>query len=279
VIDVGIFAKTFPGADPFAVLSAVRGAGYGVVQYNMACSGLPSMPEAISTETAEAVASAAEKADVAIAAVSATYNMIHPNLTVRERGLKRLEVIAAAAHTMGTRLLTLCTGTRDPDDQWREHADNNSPEAWRDLLQSMEVAIAIADQYDVDLGIEPEHANVIDSAVRARRLIAELKSPRLKIVIDPANLFEKATAEKRRSIIADAIDSLADHIVMAHAKDRNADGAFATAGKGVIDYPHYLRCLCSIGFDGPLVTHGLDKSEAPDVATWLKSQLAEAGLA
>lgn len=236
------------------------------------------MPDAISADTAEAVAAAANEADLSIAAVSATYNMIHPDSAMRERGLKSLEVIAAVARTMKTRLLTLCTGTRDPDDQWRKHPDNDTPEAWRDLLASMEAAIAIADRHDVDLGIEPEHANVIDSADRARRLVDELQSPRLKIVLDPANLFETATADERRYLVAEAVDSMADRIVMAHAKDRDASGAFVTAGKGVIDYPHYLRCLESIGFDGPLITHGLDAGEAPGVAKWLKAELAQAGL-
>jgi sugar phosphate isomerase/epimerase len=279
VIEVGIFAKTFPGTDPFAVFAAARGAGYRVVQYNMACSGLPSMPDAISSETAEAVAAAANEAGVSIAAVSSTYNMIHPDSAVRERGLESLGVIAAAAHAMGTQLLTLSTGTRDPDDQWRKHPDNDTAEAWRDLLQSMEAAIGIANRHDIDLGIEPEHANVVDSTAQALRLIKELQSPRLKIVLDPANLFETATAEERRRIIAEAIDSLADRIVMAHAKDRAADGSFVTAGKGVIDYAHYLRRLGSIGFEGPLVAHGLDATEAPGVAKWLKTELTEAGLA
>ena len=56
---------------------------------------------------------------------------------------------------------------------------------------------------------------------------------------------------------------------MAHAKDRTADGRFATAGKGVLDYPHYLRQLKAIGFDGPLIAHGLAEAEAPETARFL----------
>ena len=94
---------------------------------------------------------------------------------------------------MGTRLVTLCTGTRDPADPWRAHPDNGTPEAWRDLTASMETAIAAAEASDVYLGIEPELANVVSSAEAARRLIDEMKSPRLRIVIDAANLFETAS--------------------------------------------------------------------------------------
>jgi sugar phosphate isomerase/epimerase len=77
---IGIFAKTFPENTPLAVLSSAQRAGYECVQYNMACSGLSSLPTAISEEIADAVQVASEETGVAIAAVSATYNMIHPGL-------------------------------------------------------------------------------------------------------------------------------------------------------------------------------------------------------
>ncbi|CAM5775797.1 xylose isomerase [Labrys miyagiensis] len=273
-MEIGIFAKTFPGTAPGPVLAAAREAGYRTVQYNMACSGLDSMPAAIPDSTAEAVRSAAREHEVTITAVSATYNMIHPDPVVRRRGHESLGVIAASAHRMKTRLLTLCTGTRDPDDQWRGHPGNDGPDAWRDLRESFETALAIAEKYDVDLGIEPELANVINSAAKARRLIDEVASPRLKIILDPANLFEVATLSDQRRIVAEGIDLLADRIVMAHAKDRDPAGGFATAGKGVIDYDHYLSCLVGAEFDGPLVTHGIAAGEAAGVARFLDGKLA-----
>ncbi len=49
---------------------------------------------------------------------------------------------------------------------------------------------------------------------------------------------------------------------------------FVAAGKGVIDFQHFIRCLRYAGFDGPLVTHGLNESEAPEVAAFLKSVVA-----
>ncbi len=273
---IGVFAKTFEGADPVTVLAQAKGASYDCVQYNLACSGLPSMPDAIPAGAAEAVASAAARTGVAIAAVSGTYNMIHPDEAMREAGHRRLAVLAERSHAMSNRLITLCTGTRDPLDQWREHPENDTPEAWRDLLRAMETAIGIADRCDVDLGIEPELANVVNSAEKARRLIDEMRSPRIKIVLDPANLFETTTLDEQRTTVSAAIDLLADRIVMAHAKDRNPDGSFATAGKGVLDYAHYLARLKAIGFTGSLIAHGLAASEAKDVARFLSEKL-EAG--
>ena len=142
----------------------------------------------------------------------------------------------------------------------------------------MSRAIEVAEKHQLDLGVEPEHANVVDSAEKARRLIEELGSSRVKIVFDPANLVSANVDEHRRTV-AEAIDILADRIVVAHAKDRDPRGRFVAAGRGVVDYRHYLGCLGSIGFSGPLVAHGLDADEAPQVRRWLGELLAETGLA
>jgi sugar phosphate isomerase/epimerase len=271
---LGIFAKTFPGSDPQTVLAAVAAAGFGAAQYNMACSGLAPMPDRVDDKTSDAVRSAGSANGVEIVALSGTFNMIHPDPQVRAAGLRSLAEVIEAAARMGAPLVTLCTGTRDPDDQWRGHPDNARPEAWRDLLDGMARAADLAEAACVDLGIEPELANVVNSAAAARRLIDETASPRIKIVFDAANLFEVASMAARRDIVARGIDLLADRIALAHAKDRNADGGFATAGKGVLDYPHYLAALRRNGFDGPLVTHGLAAAEAPGVAAFLQATLA-----
>jgi sugar phosphate isomerase/epimerase len=276
-MQLGIFAKTFAGSDPATVLAAVANAGFGVAQYNMACSGLDPLPDAIPAEVTTAIRAGATASGVTIAAVSGTFNMIHPDLAVRAEGLRRLGILIEAAPAMGTRLVTLCTGTRDPGDMWRAHPDNATPQAWRDLIASMATALVTADASGVDLGIEPELANVVSSAESARRLIDEMQSPRLRIVLDAANLFETASIEKQRDIVSRAVDLLADRIVMAHAKDRAADGAFVAAGQGVLDYPHYLAALRRAGFDGPLVTHGLTAAEAPAVGAFLRRVLSESG--
>lgn len=271
---LGIFAKTFAGSDALTVLQAAKAAGFAAVQYNMACSGLAAMPDALTPSQVAAVADAARATGVAIAAVSGTYNMIHPDPAVRAAGLRRLGLLINNAAALGTNMVTLCTGTRDAQDQWRHHPDNATPEAWRDLLDEMAKACALAEPLGVKLGIEPELANVIDTAARARALIDTLQSPALAIVLDPANLFEVAPLNVQRDLLSQAVDLLADRIVMAHAKDRDPRGGFATAGKGVVDFPHFLGRLKAAGFTGDLVTHGLAADEAAGVAAYLGQTLA-----
>lgn len=271
---LGIFAKTFAGADAATVLGAVRRAGYDCTQFNMACVGLPPMPDAIDEAVLAEIRASAAAAGVGIVALSATYNMIHPDPAVRADGLRRLEVMLAAACALEVGLVTLCTGSRDAQDQWRHHPDNLTPAAWADLCREMAQAVTLAEAAGVDLGIEPEQANVVTSAADARRLIGEMGSAHVRVVLDPANLFEQASRAQARAIVAAAVELLGDRIAMAHAKDRANDGSFTTVGQGVVDFPDLIARLRGVGFAGPVVTHGLTAEDAPAVASFLSGLLA-----
>ena len=99
----------------------------------------------------------------------------------------------------------------------------------------------------IKLGIEPELANVVDTAPRARALIDTLQSPALAIVLDPANLFEVARLTEQRDLLSRAVDLLADRIVMAHAKDRDAAGRFCHGGQGRGGFPAFFGAVESGG--------------------------------
>lgn len=266
---LGIFAKTFVGG-PLEVTQAARAAGFAEVQYNMACSGLGALPRHVPEPALVEIRAAQNQTGLSISALSATYNMIHPDLPKRLEGRESFATLAACAKAMGTRILTVCTGSADAHDQWRAHPDNATPAAWAAMCAEFEALIPLAEAHDLLIGVEPELANVVASARDARRLIDQLQSDRIRIVLDPANLVERADPPTRARVIAEAVDLLGDGIAMAHAKDRAADGSFVAAGKGVVDFPDFLRRLKGIGFDGPLVTHGLTAEEAPGVAAFLR---------
>ena len=271
---LGIFAKTFPRPILEANLDAVRSRGLGVVQYNLACAGLPSLPERIEPRLARQIGAAAASRRIAIAAVSGTFNMIDRIRERRDAGMCRLSQLAGACHLLGTKVITLCTGTRDPDDMWRGHPANGRPDAWADLLKATEQALAMAEEHDLWLAVEPETANVVDSPVKARRLLDELCSPRLKIIIDPANLFHAPDLPHQSAILDAAFDLLGPDIVLAHAKDvRVVNGTVqhVPAGTGVLDYKHYLTLLRHIPV--PLIVHGLAEAEVEGALAFLRGAL------
>ena len=268
-MQLGIFAKTFAGSEALPVLAAIRESGFATTQFNLACVGLPSMPDAVPPEAIATIRAASRDTGISLAALSGTYNMAHPDKSARDKGLQQLRVVIETAAALEIPLVTLCTGTRNAEDQWAHHPDNADPSAWRDMAVEIEKALEIAERNGVDLGVEPEQANIVASAADAMRLIGEMGSRRLRIVLDPANLFEQATPAEASDIVDRAVDISAGHVVMAHAKDRRADGGFATAGKGIVDFPQFIARLRATRFHGPLVAHGLTAEEAPNVARFL----------
>lgn len=260
---IGIFESVFPRPSLDATFQAVVEAGFSSVQFDYASAGLEPDPRGIPDSVARHVHDVSQRAGVRIAAVSGTFNMIPPDPAIRERGLAGLDAIASTCTVLATSIVTLCTGTRDVTSMWRAHPDNDSPEAWTDLMGSMEAALAIADRHDVHLVIEPEPANVVRNAARALALIREMADPRLKVVLDPANILAGDTDRTPVAALDHAFDLLGDHIILAHAKDLDARGKFSAAGTGIVPWDHYGDLLRDISFAGDVIFHSLAERQVP----------------
>jgi sugar phosphate isomerase/epimerase len=201
---------------------------------------------------------------IQVAAVDGTYNMIHPDPVRRARNLEHLISLINLAPTFGTDIVTLCTGSR-ADIMWQRSEANRSDDAWRDLVQQMRIAAQAAEAAGIRLAFEPEYNNVVDSARQARRLIDEIGSPALKVLMDGANIFHRGDLERMHDHLGEAFALVGEDIALAHAKDLDHDGdaGHRAAGLGRLDYSFYLSALKAYGFDGAIVLHQLSEL-APD---------------
>lgn len=279
MMDLGIFAKTFRRNSLADILDAIVQKGLSRIQFNMSCAGLKSMPDQIDPALATDIGYQCRQRNIRMDAVSGTFNMAHPDERTRRQGLERLRILAQASSLLGTRVITLCTGSRDTENMWQWHPENAGREAWRDMMASLMAAASIAEQYNIVLGIEPERANVVSDARLARKLLDELRSPNVKIVMDAANLFNPAEERPMRDVLEEGFDLLGEHIVIAHAKDIAMEGElrFAAAGQGILDYGHYLRLLASVHFDGALILHGLEEDQVEGSLQYISNAMRERG--
>ena len=276
-MQIGIMARTFVRPTLEETLDVIVGHGIYCIQFSLACAGVPDMPEKIDVGLCDSIREEMAERKINMAAVSGTFNMIHPDVRERQDGLRHLREIASVCHRLGTSVITLCTGTRDPQSMWRPHPDNNLPEAWKDLTDVTREALKIAADNDVVLAFEPEVSNTIDSAIKARRLLDEMQSPHLKVIMDPANIFHKGELPRMREMINGAFELLGDDIAIGHAKDLDRDGAAGhiAAGKGLLDYRQYLSLMSKVGFDVSLILHGLSEAEVDGCVAFLRSVMDE----
>ncbi len=274
---VGVFARTFARPSLGAALDAVVAAGIDAIQFNLALTGGPSLPPAVPPELAGTVRAALAARRLDMVAVSGTYNMAHPDPAARRDGARRLDALVAAAPALGTRVVTLGAGSRDRDDLWRAHPDNGTPAAWRDSRAQIAHALAGAERHRVVLAVEPEAGTVVADAAAARRLLDELRSPHLGVVLDAANLVAPGGLGDQGDVLREAVDLVGEDVVLAHAKDVSADGTIVAAGRGGLDHGRWIGLLRDAGYDGALVLHGLAEHEVPAAVRLLRRHLGPGG--
>lgn len=274
---VGVFARVFPAGPAPQVAAAVHAAGFDTTQLNLSALDRPTLDDTLGDEEAAAIGRAFTLAGVRLWGLSGTFNAIHPDRARRRRDTEACAALIARAPAMGVPVVTLCTGTRDPDNQWRAHPDNTLPDAWSELRATLEVLLAAADAAGVQLGIEPESGNVVRDTDAAVRLLAELGDDArlLTIVLDPANLLSVATLPEQQRILDDAFDRLGDHLGALHAKDVVDEGS-AAIGHGGLDLDLVLRRHAGLPRPVPVIAQDLTADDAPRVSRLLRDGLARA---
>jgi sugar phosphate isomerase/epimerase len=274
---LGIFARTFRRDTPEEVASAVASAGYALAHWNFAAIGRSTLAADVEETQFKQVREAFETAGLGIPSVSGTFNMAHPDAELRARQLEQAVRLIRLAPVLGADVVTLCTGTRDPENMWRAHPGNTDPTAWSDLRRTLDPLLETARDAGVLLGVEPEHGNVVRDAPAAARLLDELGGDApIGIVLDPANLLAPETVKRQDEIIGAAIDLLGDRIIGTQAKDVAASGHSA-AGAGLMDYRGVFTQLARIA-PVPMIVQDSTEEDAArvriDLLRWYEEAAA-----
>ncbi len=235
--------------------------------------------ETIEPSLLERAHASATRHGIEIAAVSGTFNLIDPDRERRDAYLRRLGILADACKALETSIITLSTGTRDRTDMWRAHPDNSTPTAWGEMLESIALALWITEPFDVTLVVEPEPGNVMSDARKARKLLDEMQSPRLRVLFDAANILAGKPDLPQHDVLAEAFDLLGSDIALAHGKEFIRDErASRVPGHGQLDWDLYLELLLRSGYAAPLVLHGFEEAHAREAVEFVRGKLEQAAL-
>jgi len=274
-MELGIFSRTYQPIGIDKIFARIAQDGFQTIQFNFSSAGLPSLPKDWPGAIVKEVMASANQRGLSICALSGTYNMAHPDAAKREADRIGFTNVVRAARFMQVPLVTLCTGSRDATDMWKAHPDNGSPEAWVALRGELDFALELAERHGVALGVEPEPGNVIANARIARRLLDEIGTPQLKIVMDAANLLPPESQTRQREVVTEAVALLGADLALVHTKDVSPTGEAVAAGRGVVDFHNFLKGIMSTGYRGPLVSHNFPEKDAAYVSGFLRRVLEE----
>jgi len=267
----GICTTDFPKYSAGELFARAKGYGFDVVQFGFQtvvetefdADGKIEFPDfsELPAGAMGAIERAALSSGVEVGAINGTFNAAHPEKEVRDEAVRRFLGLAKAAKSLGCGIITLCSGTRCAEDLWTYHPDNGTPEAWRDMMDTMLRLCEIAEREGVTLAVETEASNVISTPERARKLLDEAGSARLKMILDPANLFLPGTAhpENVHPTLRHAFGLFGRDVVLAHGKDiKESEGIeFCGTGEGIVDFAYLAELLCEYGFAGDMMLHGI----------------------
>lgn len=179
-----------------------------------------------------------------VAVLGCYLNLAHPDPAklrdIQSRYYGHLRVAAL----MGAGVVGTETGAPNPE--YKMDANTHSDGALDTLIRGLAPVVERAEHWGVSLAIEPVWKHIVYDADRAVKVLDAIKSPNLRIILDPVNLLYPGNADQREKVIGDAIDKLGDRVAVVHLKDFVRDGdelRSIAAGTGEMDYTQVLRFM------------------------------------
>ncbi len=173
---------------------------------------------------------------------------------------------------MGVRTFVTETG------HW--HSDKPAPpvpyhfqtETWKRMVATGKELAEIAAGHDAIVLFEAFYNGFLASAKRTRMFLEEVGSPRIRALLDPANLLEMNDLEEMFQQLHPWIDCM-------HAKDRkrHVDVGVA-AGQGDLDYVKFVSLAAKFVPRCPLVVEYVGRANYKPALAHLHDALARSGL-
>ena len=190
-------------------------------------------PEKLTAEYAARVRQDFEAAGLECAVLGCYLNLADPDAERRARTQEIYQAHLRFAAMTGARVVGTETYA-NPESGFSD--PGSSEEAFRLFMDSLRPVVRCAEETGAVLAVEPVWYHIISSPERAARMLEELPSDHLQIILDAVNLISPETADRAEDIIRRAIALLGDRVRILHMKD------FVLTKDGKMD-----ACACGLG--------------------------------
>lgn len=241
-MSVGVLAHLF-GSLPYRELAPkVAGSGFSHVQLALwkAISDVDfSKPGNLSPGLANAIGEQFDKHGVSVSVLGCYVHLFERDEELRRANVNRFKELLRYARFFGAPMVAAETGRNEGGD----YTDRD----WSTMKATLEELTEEAEKWGVFVGLEAANGHLVGTAPELARMLEEVPSSNIGVVIDPGNLLTAANFAKQDQVIAEAFELLGDRIIAAHAKDRylleNGELGTSTAGLGDMNYELYMKLL------------------------------------
>ena len=191
-------------------------------------------PEKLTDEYALRVRKEFDESGLECAVLGCYLNLADPNPERRAQTQEIYKAHLRFAAKIGARVVGTETYA-NPESAFSDPAPQ-SEEAFRLLLDSLKPVVRCAEECGAVLAVEPVWCHIISTPERAARMLEELPSENLQIILDAVNLIAPEEADRAEDIIRNAISMLGDRVRILHMKD------YVITPQGEMD-----ACACGLG--------------------------------
>lgn len=184
------------------------------------------------------------KNDVDIAVLGCYLNLANPNLEKLQKITKRYLAHLRFASLLGCGVVGTETGA--PNETYTAVPECHGEEALQTFIKNLRPVVQYAEKTGVILAIEPVWKHIVYNPARAKRVLEEIASPNLQVILDPVNLLDISNYAQQKEIVEEAIDVLGEDIAMVHIKDfRPENGKLVSVGAGLgeMDYTAVMKFI------------------------------------
>ena len=272
-LKLGVFTGVYASLPLEEAARRIAADGFHGVVMEYAFADVKFDPWAPDWDKARLITSTLAKHNLKIVGLYGYYNLVDPDLARRQRGEQRMQVLIENWRQFGCPVISTETGTFNEKSEWVESPENATEQGYQACRAALERLTKAAKRTGAVISIETYWRNVIDSIARAERVLRDV--PGLKLVMDPCNFYRKEDLSRMDPMLEEMFRLLGKQIVLAHAKDvkAGADGTdLPASGKGVLDYPLFLRLLAGLNRELYLIIEHLTLDDVPRARDYVLGQ-------
>lgn len=274
---LGIVSGVYGALPLEEAVGRIRADGFSNVLTDFRFADVRFDPLAPDWAAADKITACFARHEIHVASLYGYYNLVDPQADRRQRSEARMQFLIQHWKRLGTPLISTETGTFNQKSEWLEAPENATEEGYRACRAAVEKLVRAAEKTGASICLEVYWRNVIDGIERAERLLREVSSPALKLVMDPCNYYRPEDLPRMQPLLREMFQRLGRHIALAHAKDVKASATAGTdlpaAGQGVLDYPLYLRLLAELDRPLDLVVEHLTLDDVARARDFVRAQL------